>query len=885
MTLIATPALIRSKVADIVSLDQHAKVIAISASPVWPHDERLTLPGDRVAVVRPCASVLAAHDELSRAGDLTDTDVLVLLTDRTGADLGDGITARLTGQRLYALDRWQQLTSLFRASQIDPELAREDWAVDALLAGAPATGYLPAGGGYLSRETALAALAESLAGLTRLDLDLTGLLQWSLDAGHVERWRSLAPALRAGIGGWLIARGDRNDSVAAVLRCFDGEYWADAVALGLVLGALSQDEVAGQAQVPRTMLETRALGQALPPSAAAEWGRAAEGLMQRLIGRERGQPPGEDGWHSGRVLRQAEKFLAGIGAGPLADRSEVLESALGLQIGQVGAQIGQFKAAGKPDPGQLAELERTLDRLQAHVLVPQHQERVRRAEMAVRLVRWLAASRQAAAAPARSLAEAARGQQVVDAWVDVARTRVWEGDVDPAVASAYGQLCQAVDAARAEHERLFAQLLAGYSESGSTSGELLPVERVLDEIVTPLAGEARLLLLVLDGMSTGVARELLADLAGRGWVEHTLAPARPVISVLPSVTRVSRTSLLCGQLADGTQADEKAAFAERGWPLFHKADLTSAGAGDALAAGVATAIRGDTPVVGIVVNTVDDTLDKGGRAPWAAEAVDRLLDILTVAQAAGRPVLLVSDHGHVHERGSRLESDASGGTRWRCSPKPAGSDEVELTGPRVLLGGGRVVAAWNEKLRYGPARNGYHGGASAQEVVIPLALLAREELAVPSWAPNYHPQPDWWFETQAGPARPAPASSPPKAGKAPKAAQPAAAAMFEVAQVSPDAWIDRVLASGIMTQRLSRQSRGAMPAARLAILLRLLDERGGAATRTAVARALDVPEARVASQIAAAQRVVNIDGYDVLEIEGDTVRLNAGLLKTQTDTR
>ncbi len=59
MTLIATPALIRSKIADIVSLDQHAKVIAISASPVWPHDERLTLPGDRVAVVRPCASVLA----------------------------------------------------------------------------------------------------------------------------------------------------------------------------------------------------------------------------------------------------------------------------------------------------------------------------------------------------------------------------------------------------------------------------------------------------------------------------------------------------------------------------------------------------------------------------------------------------------------------------------------------------------------------------------------------------------------------------------------------------------------------------------------------------------------------------------------------------------
>lgn len=136
---------------------------------------------------------------------------------------------------------------------------------------------------------------------------------------------------------------------------------------------------------------------------------------------------------------------------------------------------------------------------------------------------------------------------------------------------------------------------------------------MLTEVVQPLAGSTRVLMLILDGMSTGVARELLGDLATRGWIEHTLAPAQPVISALPSVTRVSRTSLLSGRLTDGTQADEKAAFAERGWPLFHKADLAAAGAGDALSPDVAAAIQGATPVVGIVVNTVDDTLDKGGR--------------------------------------------------------------------------------------------------------------------------------------------------------------------------------------------------------------------------------------------------------------------------------
>ena len=121
-------------------------------------------------------------------------------------------------------------------------------------------------------------------------------------------------------------------------------------------------------------------------------------------------------------------------------------------------------------------------------------------------------------------------------------------------------------------------------------------------------------------------------------------------------------------------------------------------------------------------------------APWNAASVHRLLDLLTVARESDRLVVLASDHGHVHERGSRLESDASGGVRWRCSPRLADDNEVELTGPRVLLGEGRIVAAWNEKLRYGPIRNGYHGGASAQEIVIPLAVLAREELALDGWA-------------------------------------------------------------------------------------------------------------------------------------------------------
>jgi hypothetical protein len=494
------------------------------------------------------------------------------------------------------------------------------------------------------------------------------------------------------------------------------------------------------------------------------------------------------------------------------------------------------------------------------------------------------------AGPARSLAEAARRQQESDAWVDVARARVWEGDAGEA-AAAYRRLCERIDAVRAQHEHAFARLLADHTRTGTARREVLPVEDVLADVVTPLAAGRRVLLLVLDGASTGVARELLADLADLGWTEHRLDSPRPVIAALPSVTRVSRTSLLCGRLADGTADTERAAFAERGWALFHKAGLAAAGAGEALARDVQAAIRGRAAVTGVVVNTIDDTLDKGGRPPWTAELVQQLLDLLGAAHDAGRAVLFVSDHGHVHERGSRLERDDSGGARWRCSPRPADADEVELAGHRVLLGGGRIVAAWNEKLRYGPVRNGYHGGASAQEVVIPLALLARQVLDIPGWVPAHHPEPGWWVGEPASAAAPVAAQAEvgkTRAGKTRKAAavgQDGSPALFEIAAAEPGSWIDELLGAEVMTERLARLRRGAMPAGQLAVLLKLLDSRGGTATRVAVARALDIPEARLGSQIAAAQRMVNIDGYDVLQIEGDTVRLNAPLLKTQAGLR
>ena len=75
----------------------------------------------------------------------------------------------------------------------------------------------------------------------------------------------------------------------------------------------------------------------------------------------------------------------------------------------------------------------------------------------------------------------------------------------------------------------------------------------------------------------------------------------------------------------GGRDEERVGFAafwgRRKSRLFHKADLTP-GPGQALAAKVRDAIADSETVVGVVLNVIDDTLDKskpGGPAHWTVE--------------------------------------------------------------------------------------------------------------------------------------------------------------------------------------------------------------------------------------------------------------------------
>jgi hypothetical protein len=323
--------------------------------------------------------------------------------------------------------------------------------------------------------------------------------------------------------------------------------------------------------------------------------------------------------------------------------------------------------------------------------------------------------------------------------------------------------------------------------------------------------------------------------------------------------------------------------------LFHKGDLVASG-GVGLADAVRVEIGGRRRIVGVVLNAIDDFLSRGDQIHprWGIAAIRPLAAILEHARAAGRTVVLTSDHGHVIERGTSLRREATDSTRCRPDDGRADDGEVALRGPRVVgHSGGSFIAAWSEQLRYGPKQNGYHGGASPQEVVVPLAAFAPAATPVEGWVELPSELPAWWEAEAAPVVVPREAVAParpggnqiqlPFAGREPTPPVPVVEAT----------WIGAFFASPVYGTQKRLAARAAPPDDRVKAALLALDARGGKLTRTALGRAVNLPAVRIGGFVAALRRVLNVEGYPVLSLdaEGETVELNRDLLMVQFGIR
>ncbi|HEY0935130.1 MAG TPA: BREX-2 system phosphatase PglZ, partial [Trebonia sp.] len=619
-------------------------VLLLHAAPQWRGDETrfpVDVDGRLVpVVVAPARTVLELLDALS--ADRAEGEHLVVLTLCDTGEVGDSVLARALQPEIKPIDRWDLVRDAFGARQLDPLLtrARNSWIAEALLDAQPAGGWRRLGGPVLAEAAALNRLAATRLGIEEADdaaVDAAALLQWTTDSGAVAGFLTLAEAERTGLTRWLAQTAGPVADI--VFRMAATGRTADAVPFGLVAAALygpgpasgpaslpvagpgnsgDADEVALTARIraeerylggqPDDPGELRAVREAL-----RVFGEAAESLVTRWA--DNGHAP-----QAAALRERAERVLAeltGSGPGPssLAGRSRVLDAGLDARLAAFAAALSrgtpaetaaalipvQDHARGRdgPQPGNTATAR---DRA----------AEVRAAEAAARLVRWLAATE----APPVTLSGAASGMLRSWSWADRALAAIVRADTSrvPGLGGAYASLCDQVRARRAQLDEAFARLLAAWTETSAFTEDLLLVENILDRVARPLADRRSPVIVVLDGMTAAIGAQLAGDLAdGGGWLEAGRHPdgREPALATVPSVTSVSRTSLLTGTLRAGGQAEERSGFAKF-WGrvpavLFHKADLVP-GTGRALADRVRDALLDTGTVVGVVLNTIDDTL-------------------------------------------------------------------------------------------------------------------------------------------------------------------------------------------------------------------------------------------------------------------------------------
>jgi hypothetical protein len=767
----------------------------------------------------------------------------------------------------------------------------------ALIDGAAQGPYAPVANGFLDLETAWREVLQRFLGLAPARPDAVALLQWCTLPGSDATLKLLPAAMRADITRWLADAGGTAGSM--VLACIEAGRTVDALALGLVCGVVYAASGEGQALLGQAAirLERYVGDRHVGIHEGRAWTHAAEQAVRAV---------GLDAMRG--TLDRADSLLSELRIAEFAHLSDLLPSAMDQRMRAFAEALAAHVAT--PNAAHLARVEQSADSVLKHSLCATQQQRMDRVEMARRLARWLMLP-----APPATTVNAALGWQADEgSFVDWARFKLLGGDELNELSSAYGALRAATIARRNGFDQPFAQALQQWnSQATSSDGRVITVESVLDQVVGPIAASQPVLLLVMDGLSTSIYRELFSRINTLGWVEMVPANVeQPLIGVaaLPTVTEVSRTSLLCGRLALGTAANEKTGFANHAGllahsrnelppKLFHKGDLADA---TNLAQEVRSAISNPQQrVVGVVYNAVDDHLSGPDQLHqrWSLEDLRLLMPLLREAREARRVVVITADHGHLLEDGTTQVSAGPApdklSDRWRPGSDARAPHEIAYVGGRVVTADSSkaVVCLWGESTRYASRKNGYHGGVSPQEVTVPLNVIVPMGVSLAGWQLAPPLQPEWWELPHLAPA-PKPVALPPPAPRR-KATAPVQAqhSLFEpqeapapapaIAAEAADDWIGALLNSSIYASQKQLAARVALPDDKMRLLLVSLSERGGKLTRAALAQRLGLPEVRLGGLLSAVRRMLNVDQAPVLTVDdiAGTVELNRTLLLQQ----
>lgn len=852
------------------------RVVGIQSPAGWSGPAELEVEGEKYSVAE-ADSPLAIREHLLAAENAGKR--LVLLTPLETQNLGDDLLGRLCKSKLIPLSARESLKDIFQAQGVHPYILANRWFAETLLECVPSEHVAPSPTGFLDLETAWGLVLLRKLGIAHSHPDTQDLLDWSADDAHRLAWQNCRPELKNAARDWL--NQTAGPSGLSIMDCVESGHGKEAAALGLAFYVVGSPEAVSAASLrdAAVRLERFTGNRPISPTSAEAWKRAATEHFESL-GRQGNDAAARD------CLKSSDELLRQVQVEAFAYVSDYSPAGFEQRLQRSGEAIIEVLENGSA--ASLQKLTKLVDLVEDHILASGVSLRVDRLRMALRLTRWLLARK---AQSTDSFTEMARQYANEISFVDWARYSLYAGESITGLSQAYARLLETASAKRENLNRCFAEALVQWSPSSES--EIIPIEQVLRDVVAPAATLQPTLLIVLDGMSFAVFRELAVDLVKHGWALADLEE-RPKIrmaaAALPTITEHSRGALLCGRIdADVSEAvgfatnEDLAGASSRSHPpkLFLKGDLMDASEG-----GLSREVREEigSPrrrVVGVVVNAVDDLLGKGDQIslPWKLDHLHVLHQLLEAAQAAGRLVVLTSDHGHVLDYQGELRAGGEA-DRYRCSGA-LGPGELEVSGARVgNFVGGRFIAPWSERIRYTSRKAGYHGGLSPQEVIVPVALLSRQEFSVKGLIAASVSQPAWWTEESLGEFEAAPTGS---KAKILERDLPLFAAAEQRAQVAALDWIERLLASPVYQRQMTLAGRTSLSADLLKAILGALHDRGDRILKTALAQRIGQPEFRIPGLVASLRRVMNVDGYPVITFEeaSGTLCLNRQLLKTQ----
>jgi len=822
-----------------------------------------------------CPSVLSVREQMASLE--VGRPRVVIVTDRDEKQLGVDVQARVFRNRFQSIDPWGTVLEMFQATRLGPTVPQAKWLQEELAA-ATATERPPlVAGNILDLET----IKEVV--FRRLELgarpDVRALLVWAAD-DKAAAFLTRPAEMRQQVRQWI--EDSAGTTGGLMLDSIEAGYARIALPLGVVLRCVVTDSSGADAAERDALVRLeRFLGnRKVKREQLVLWVEAAEDRLRLMMvdeGARLYQPE----------LDAAEDLLGQLGAKELAHRSGLLRSGLMQREQRFAEECELVLKSGSPD---LGAVEHAAKAVAGHQLAEVERRRAIPAavEMAVRLLRWRNRRSEEKGQVPQAFAEAALAYARQSSFVDWAREMTTMGYPHDALQQTLRLLWNEVSNAREQENQRFADLCADWCKEPGPVDSLVPLEKVLDQVVAPLASRHKVLLLVLDGASLAVFHELAADLARFGWIE--LGPSvdgevgsrRYGLAVLPTVTEVSRTSLLTGRVQSGGQPTERSGFENhaalgKSPKLLHKDALSGDRVG--IDPGVAKIVTSNSQVVGIVINVVDDWLGKGDQdvGPWVLDRIRPLSALLELAIQSGRVVLITSDHGHVREHDTTLRA-AGESTRHR-SPGTLQDGELLVTGPRVCFGSGSVVLPWTERLRYtAPKQNGYHGGITPQEVLVPLALFVRpgQEDQVDGYRETPPGRPEWWEGAGGMVVQP---RKPTTKGKTPTK-KVSDALPFQSRKMD---LVERLFLSPVFLAQREMVTRGWPGDDRLKAVLLVFVERGDAMTVTALANTLSLPIYRLQGMLANFRRALNVDGSEGLEVdvESGTVRVQWEILRLQ----